>query len=89
MRASISLEITAPDHPSTTVLVLPPPPKALPDETRVVRVMPNTPCLVGQSAAAFALGDVATAEDQAVVRRIFSAVGIAVEVKEKDLNGKG
>ena len=50
--------------------------------------MPNTPCLVGQTAAAFALGDAALPEDQTVTSRIFSAVGLAVEVKEKDLNGR-
>jgi len=49
--------------------------------------MPNTPCLVGQAAAAYALGDAALPEDQIVTKRIFSAVGLAVEVKEKDLNG--
>lgn len=59
----------------------------LPDRSRVVRVMPNTPCLVGQSAAAFAMGDNCLPEDAALVKKIFSAVGAAFEVKEKDLNG--
>ncbi|GAB5029950.1 pyrroline-5-carboxylate reductase [Nannochloropsis oceanica] len=58
----------------------------LPDRSRVVRVMPNTPCLVGQSAAAFAMGDNCLPEDAALVKKIFSAVGAAFEVKEKDLN---
>lgn len=49
--------------------------------------MPNTPCLVGESAAAFSLGEHCLPEDGAVVKRIFSAVGLAVEVKETDLNG--
>jgi len=42
--------------------------------TRVVRVMPNTPALIGRGAAAFALGTSATAEDAERARRIFSAV---------------
>lgn len=54
----------------------------------MVRVMPNTPALVGQTAAAFALGEAAVPEDQAITKKIFSAVGLALEVKEKDLNGR-
>jgi pyrroline-5-carboxylate reductase len=54
----------------------------LPDGTRVVRVMPNTPALVGASASAFALGKSATAEDAKLVSRLFSAVGVAYQVKE-------
>lgn len=50
--------------------------------------MPNTPCLVGECAAAFALGGSCLPEDAVLVKRIFSAVGAAFEVKEKDLNGE-
>lgn len=49
---------------------------------RVVRVMPNTPALIGQGAAAFAAGTAATGEDAELVSRIFSSVGCAVKVKE-------
>lgn len=49
---------------------------------RFVRVMPNTPALIHQGAAAFATGSTATAEDAALVSKIFSAVGRAVQVKE-------
>ncbi len=59
---------------------------ALGAETRLVRVMPNTPCLVGESASAFAAGGVATAEDCALVKRLLSAVGYAVEVPESLLD---
>jgi pyrroline-5-carboxylate reductase len=54
----------------------------LPDGTRVVRVMPNTPALVGASASAFALGTGATAADGELVARLFSSVGMALGVKE-------
>jgi pyrroline-5-carboxylate reductase len=37
--------------------------------------MPNTPCLVGETAAAMCLGEAATAEDEAGVKLLFSAVG--------------
>ncbi|HEX7858721.1 MAG TPA: pyrroline-5-carboxylate reductase [Verrucomicrobiae bacterium] len=55
---------------------------ALPPGTRVIRVMPNTPALVGASASAFALGKSATPEDATLVARLFSSVGIAYQVKE-------
>ncbi|MCA9054733.1 MAG: pyrroline-5-carboxylate reductase, partial [Planctomycetaceae bacterium] len=49
---------------------------------RVVRVMPNTPCLVGAGAAAFALGDGATAADAEYVQQLLNTVGTAVQVAE-------
>lgn len=56
--------------------------RALPPAARVIRVMPNTPALVAASASAFALGTHATAADGAEVQRLFSAVGLALEVPE-------
>jgi pyrroline-5-carboxylate reductase len=53
---------------------------------RLVRVMPNTPCLVGVGAAAFALGGAATSTDGELVRRLLSTVGIAVELPEPMLD---
>ncbi|MEQ2007495.1 MAG: pyrroline-5-carboxylate reductase [Limisphaerales bacterium] len=53
---------------------------------RVVRVMPNTPALVGASASAFAVGAHATPTDAALVLRLFSAVGVALQVKESLLD---
>lgn len=53
---------------------------------RVVRVMPNTPCLVNASASGFALGSAATSEDAQTVDRLLSAVGLAVKVPEHLLN---
>lgn len=52
----------------------------------VLRVMPNTPCLVGEGAAAICGGVHATGEHMALGRRIFGAVGLAVEVEEKMLD---
>lgn len=49
---------------------------------RVVRVMPNTPALVGACAAAYAVGGCARREDGDLTGKLFSAVGVAVEVKE-------
>jgi len=52
----------------------------------VIRVMPNTPALVGQAASAFARGSHATDEHAAVVQSLLDAVGLAFEVKESLLN---
>jgi len=48
-----------------------------------VRVMPNTPLLVGQGAAAYCLGSAATAEDEAIVRRMLGASGSICQVKKE------
>lgn len=53
---------------------------------RIVRVMPNTPALVGAGAAAYAPGAGATEEDAALVEKILSAVGMARRMKESDLD---
>jgi pyrroline-5-carboxylate reductase len=51
-------------------------------QCRLMRVMPNTPCLVGASASAFSIGEHAQPEDAAVVERLFSAVGLAFQLPE-------
>jgi pyrroline-5-carboxylate reductase len=53
---------------------------------RLVRVMPNTPALVGQGASAFSLGRGASAADAELVDRLLGAVGKAVRVDEKLLD---
>jgi pyrroline-5-carboxylate reductase len=53
---------------------------------RVVRVMPNTPALVGASATAFALGAECGPEDGQRVHDLFASVGIVVQVKESLLD---
>jgi pyrroline-5-carboxylate reductase len=55
-------------------------------EPRLVRVMPNTPALVGAGAAGFSMGTTATAEDEALVARCFGAVGRAFRVPESLLD---
>lgn len=42
--------------------------------------MPNTPCLVGETASAMCLGGRASEEDAEAVRKLFSAVGRIVQV---------
>lgn len=55
---------------------------ALPGGARVVRVMPNTPALVGASASAFALGKAARREDAELAQSLLGTVGLAFELKE-------
>lgn len=55
-------------------------------EARIVRVMPNTPALIGQGAAAYSRGKKTTKEDVEDVKTILEAVGTAVELPEKNLD---
>ncbi|HTX20473.1 MAG TPA: pyrroline-5-carboxylate reductase [Candidatus Aquilonibacter sp.] len=58
----------------------------LPAGARVIRVMPNTPALVGAAASAFALGKNALTADGELAKRLLSAVGVAFQVKESLLD---
>ncbi len=53
---------------------------------RLIRVMPNTPALVGASATAFALGKSARPEDGELAQQLFSATGLAFQLKESLLD---
>jgi len=53
---------------------------------RLIRVMPNTPCLVRQSASAYAIGPKATPADGELVKQLLSAVGLALPLDEKLLD---
>src|SRR5437879_1638529 len=48
--------------------------------------MPNTPALLGSSATAFALGKSARPQDATLAQKLFSAVGLAFQVKESLLD---
>ena len=53
---------------------------------RAVRVMPNTPCLVGELAAAYAPNTACSDADAATVGALLGALGSAFKVKEADLD---
>ena len=59
---------------------------ALFPEIRLVRVMPNTPALVGAGASGFARSQNATPEDGAVVGELLRSVGSAFELAESQLD---
>ncbi len=58
----------------------------LSSHVRLVRVMPNTPCLLGASASGFAASPGARPEDIALVERLFNAVGKAFALPESSLD---
>jgi len=60
--------------------------ESLGPECRLVRVMPNTPCLVGASAAGYAVATTATASDCRFVDRLLGSVGKAFSLPEKLLD---
>lgn len=53
---------------------------------RVIRVMPNTPALVGEGASAFCAAGGATEEDLKLARQVLCSVGLCVKVKEADMD---
>ena len=53
---------------------------------RVVRVMPNTPCMVGEAACGYSLGTQCTDDDRKITTAVFGSVGVIKEMKEILLN---
>ena len=58
----------------------------LPQGVRFVRCMPNTPALIGQGAAAYALGSSATDVDAQLTCKVLGSTGSVIEVQEKLMN---
>lgn len=56
------------------------------DKCKIVRVMPNTACLVGESASSFCSNTFVTDEDKAIIKNLFSRCGIIEEINEKDMD---
>ena len=54
--------------------------------TRVVRVMPNTPMLVGAGTSALAPGKSATDADMALAIKIFGSCGMVLQINESAMN---
>ncbi|MBW8762066.1 MAG: pyrroline-5-carboxylate reductase [Microbacterium sp.] len=53
---------------------------------RVIRSMPNTPATVGKAVTGLAAGASVSADDLAVVRRLFETVGAVIEVPESQID---
>ncbi len=55
-------------------------------QQRVIRVMPNTPSLVGQGASAYCCGNDVTPDDRIWIQELLECVGIAIEVDEAQMD---
>jgi pyrroline-5-carboxylate reductase len=55
---------------------------SLGSKRRLIRVMPNTPCLIGASASGYAAGEAATEDDLKLIDRLLNAVGRAYRLPE-------
>lgn len=55
-------------------------------EARVIKVMPNTPALLGEGMSAVCKGEHATEEDFETVIKIFESVGKVIKAKEEDID---
>ncbi len=60
---------------------------ALRGTSRLVRVMPNTPCLIGEGISALAFTESTSEEDKRIARAIFQSVGETIDVPETQLDG--
>ena len=60
--------------------------KRLGSNVPVVRVMPNTPCLIGRGVSAVSLGSSAGETQREIVHGLFSAVGSVLDVPEHLMN---
>ena len=60
--------------------------KSLLKEDRVIRVMPNTPAMIGKGASAQSRGTNAIESDTQFVANLLNAVGVTLEVPEKQLD---
>lgn len=58
----------------------------LPSGTPVVRVMPNTPCLIGQGISVYALGAEVNEAEQAVTAKLLEALGESLCLPEAMMN---
>lgn len=59
---------------------------ALTEARRVIRVMPNTPALVGAGCGAYAVSDAVSDADRALAQRILAAIGDFSELAESHLD---
>ena len=58
----------------------------LPEGCRMIRVMPNTPCLIGRGACGVSRGTCATEQDEQIVSDLLKTVGMVENVPEKLLD---
>ncbi len=62
---------------------------ALGARVSLVRTMPNTPAIVGGAVTGVVAASSASAEDRALIRHLFEAVGTVVEIEESQIDALG
>ncbi len=55
----------------------------LPPETKIVRLMPNTPCLIGEGTIIISIGDAVSTEEFKEVDRLLKPLGLTLRLPEK------
>ena len=60
--------------------------KEIGSTARLVRVMPNTPCLVGEGVSGFCVSEGVKPDDVKVATDLLATVGIAIQVPERQLD---
>ena len=53
---------------------------------RIIRVMPNTPALIGEGASAFSCSKAVTATDKENCLKVLNSIGCAIETSEEKIN---
>lgn len=53
---------------------------------KIIRVIPNTPCLISQAVSCYSLGSNIEEKDKSLVEHIFTSVGLAFQVSEDNLD---
>lgn len=53
---------------------------------RLIRVMPNTPCLIGQGAMAYSMGAKTTANDGLLIQTLLQTIGLVYQLPETSLD---
>ncbi len=54
----------------------------LPSGTKVVRLMPNTPCLIGEGATVISTGDAVTEQERKAVEKLLKPLGLSIRLPE-------
>lgn len=60
--------------------------KKLPTGTKIVRTMPNTPCLVQSGVIVYSLGSCCSPDDGAIIKTLLSSTGLVEEVDENQID---
>ena len=55
-------------------------------DRKIIRVMPNTPCIVGEMAAGFSANNKVSGDDKKYISKLLNSAGTALLLEEKDLD---